>query len=55
MKYLLGIIVTIIGLLCEVLGSIFLSYNLALVGLIMFGNTAFLVGVALIVLAKMED
>lgn len=51
----LGIISTIVGLLCAVFGSIFLATNIGLVALILFGNTAFLLGVALIFIGRMND
>ena len=51
----LGIISTIVGLICAVFGSIFLVNNAGLVALVLFGNTAFLLGVTLIIIGRMND
>lgn len=51
----LGIIATVVGLLCAVFGSIFLVSNAGLVALVLFGNTAFLLGVTLIIIGRMND
>lgn len=51
----LGIISTMVGLICAVFGSIFLVNNAGLVALVLFGYTAFILGVVLIFLGRMND